>query len=682
MAEGEGEDLVESFEIISFQSTNSNSKKIIDILQRIVTSAETNATKYENINLTDSFRNLMTRNDLDGDVREQIDRTIAEITKINGQRKRFTTDEILQTLLNRLSSESQQMTASIAAATTTNATSSKNMQSLSDNQLMTAIQCCRALGNICYNNEDARNIILKLNGDVTIINLLDLKLDANNELEVTFAKFRGGLISNYLLGGEHLAKCAMERNILQKIEKILDDCIECAIKSNGKYSESSEEILLNTLQPLSLLTENVADLNFTAKLNGQLAKILTISKDPEVAEICLEMLSYQAENDDVKLQLAKDGLCETIYRLLETYKTLANTNEARALMKLACDLIVLILTGDESMHYLYNTPLLKYMEDWLDSYDIDLLTTGVLALGNFARTDSHCIEMVKRNITKKLLAILSKNNGIDDEMKLQHALLSALRNLVIPTENKSVIIQAGLVETILPMLKIHQPPVVYKLLGTLRMLIDGQASLAYRLLENRALIEQLIQWCQSSDCSSVTGESFRLIAWLIKHAYKETARSIGTSLTTTNTVTKHVNTATTATTDASAVVALVPNRTSLKAFIKTDCAVKCMVTMLSSQHMVMQNEALIALCIMSSLFIQSQDNDVNLDKILIDCDLSAKLADFIQRNADAMTKEIVENVQTLITLLRTSDILIQHLHERNIDELLKTIPILTEYCTL
>lgn len=46
------------------------------------------------------------------------------------------------------------------------------------------------------------------------------------------------------------------------------------------------------------------------------------------------------------------------------------------------------------------------MEDWLDSYDIDLLTTGVLALGNFARTDSHCIEMVERNVTTKLLGML------------------------------------------------------------------------------------------------------------------------------------------------------------------------------------------------------------------------------------------------------------------------------------
>lgn len=271
------ENLVKSFQTISIQSNSS--EKLIDVLKKIAASAEVHLNKYETINLTENFLNLMNRSDIDSDVREQIDRTIAEVTKIDGQRKRFTTDAILQTLLNRLGSETQQ---------TPNGRVSK--APLTDTQLMTAIQCCRALGNICYNNEDARNIILRLKGDATIINLLDLKLDANNELEVTFAKFRGGLISNYLLGGEHLAKMAMERNILQKIERILDDCIE-----RGD-TESNEEILLNTLQPLSLLTENVTDLNFSPQLNGQLAKILTISKDPEVAEICLEMLNYQAEN--------------------------------------------------------------------------------------------------------------------------------------------------------------------------------------------------------------------------------------------------------------------------------------------------------------------------------------------------------------------------------------------------
>lgn len=273
---GEVDDLVESFKSISIKSTNRD--ELIAVLKKIASTSESNAASYETINLTDNFFKLMTRPDLDADVREQIDRTIAEITKIDGQRKRFTITSILENLLNRLASETQQ------------ADQQTKQQPLSDTQLMTAIQCCRALGNICYNNEDARNIILKLNGDAIIINLLDLKLDASNELEVTFAKFRGGLISNYLLGGEHLAKNAMELGILQKIERILDDCI-----ASGE-TDQSEEILLNTLQPLSLLTENVADLNFSTKLNGQLAKILTISKDPDVAEICLEMLNYQAEN--------------------------------------------------------------------------------------------------------------------------------------------------------------------------------------------------------------------------------------------------------------------------------------------------------------------------------------------------------------------------------------------------
>lgn len=57
------------------------------------------------------------------------------------------------------------------------------------------------------------------------------------------------------------------------------------------------------------------------------------------------------------------------------------------------------------MNYLYIGPLLKYMEDWLNSYDTDILTTAALALGNFARTDAHCIEMVERGIATKLLGM-------------------------------------------------------------------------------------------------------------------------------------------------------------------------------------------------------------------------------------------------------------------------------------
>lgn len=329
------------------------------------------------------------------------------------------------------------------------------------------------------------------------------------------------------------------------------------------------------------------------------------------------------------------------------------------------------------MHFLYTTPLIKYIEDWLDSDDLDLLTTGVLALGNFARTDIHCISMVDTRVAHKLLAILARNNATSDDMRLQHALLSTLRNLVIPKPNKAAVVEAGLVQTILPMLQIHQPPVVFKLLGTLRMTVDGQEKLALELLQNGTLIAQLVHWSRASEFASVTGESLRLMAWLIKHAYFRS---------------RHADVpASTAAAAAAAAAAIAPpavDDSSLRAFVRTDGAVECMVGMLTSQHLVMQNEALIALSILSSVIGSNETASAEaaeplcLDAVLEQSELGTRLAEFITKSADTMTKEIVENLQTLVGLLRRSETLVVHLGKHNIDELLKTIPILTEYCTL
>lgn len=330
------------------------------------------------------------------------------------------------------------------------------------------------------------------------------------------------------------------------------------------------------------------------------------------------------------------------------------------------------------------------MIDWLDSEDIDLLTTGVLALGNFARTDSHCIHLVENNTLVKLLTVLAKNNGVEDDVSLQHALLSTLRNLVIPKPNKSAVIKAGLVETILPMLKIHQPPVVFKLLGTLRMTVDGQGKrvsiskkilrtkcqssyiekLAMELLRNHTFIEQLVHWSKFSDFVGVTGESLRLLAWLIKHAYLNKivySRKVVESL------------------EAPAPNSETVDRTSLKEFMANEEALDAMIGMLTSQHLVMQNEALVALCIISVIYLRKDninEDTVHLQDRLIKYNVGKKLAELINKTIDSMTKEIVENLQNFTNILCTSEKLLSHLEQHNITELLKSIPILTEYCTL
>ncbi|EDS35484.1 conserved hypothetical protein [Culex quinquefasciatus] len=578
--------------------------------------------------ISDAENNLCDKYDIKGDLLEllglddravqvQVARCIAEVAKTEAQRDKFTKEDVIGKLVSLLSVDA--------------------------GSLELTIQVCRALGNICYANDEARSIIKTTKGDERIFALLDLDVDTDEDDKDQFVRVRCGLVSNYLLGSDDIAERAVELKIVGKIEKILARCVSDV----DKY----EDLLLNILPPLSILTEQISELYFEPSLNKLIAQILAKCTNPDLAESCLALLHFSAQNDDVKLLLAEEGLCETIYKLLEKYKTFANTDEARVLMKLACDLIVLILTGDKSMHYLYTTPLLKYMEDWLDSSDVELLTTGVLALGNFARTDRHCIYMVENRIMHKLLSILAKNNGVDHQMTLQHALLSTLKNLVIPKPNKAAVVEAGLVDIILPMLEIHQPPVVFKLLGTLRMTVDGQEKLAQQLLQNEKLIKQLVHWSKTSEFTGVLGESLRLMAWLIKHAYH-------------------------ASKDLAAA-----DDTGLRKFVAVEGSVESMVGMLTSTHLVMQNEALIALSILSTTF-QNKNADVKLDELMIKAEIGAKLAEQITLNGETMTKEIVDNLQTFIKLLKTSEACEEHLKKHNIDELLKSIPSLVEYCTL
>ena len=74
-----------------------------------------------------------------------------------------------------------------------------------------------------------------------------------------------------------------------------------------------------------------------------------------------------------------------------------------------------------------------------------------------------------------ILAILILHKNHEDDIRLQHLVLSGLRNLVIPQRNKSLAIKHGILPVLIEMIpNVSQYPVVFKLLATLRMLVDGQ----------------------------------------------------------------------------------------------------------------------------------------------------------------------------------------------------------------
>lgn len=213
------------------------------------------------------------------------------------------------------------------------------------------------------------------------------------------------------------------------------------------------------------------------------------------------------------------------------------------------------------------------------------------------------------------------------------------------------VIEAGLVDIVVPMLEIYQPPVVFKLLGTLRMLVDGQEELALKLLGDDKLIAILVDWARKTpDMVGVNSESSRLMAWLIKNGYRSRGMQI-------------------------------QSVDPLKKFIGVDGSVDVLVKMLESAHLVMQNEALLALTL-TVVLLRSSEADLN--KIFIASNLGLTLAEFIQRTSemDRTSNEIVENLNALVTALRKSDEMKLHLCEHNIDEKLKIVPRIQELGTL
>lgn len=163
----------------------------------------------------------------------------------------------------------------------------------------------------------------------------------------------------------------------------------------------------------------------------------------------------------------------------------------------------------------------------------------------------------------------------------------------------------------------------------------------------------------------MTGESLRLMAWLVKHAYLHKFRKEG---------------------EAEVLPPTPPpsevDVTALKTFAGVPGAVRAMVEMLASQHLVMQNESLVALTILTSFLRHDKETAKAVEMAMIEANVGHNLAGFMRHQNDTMTKEIVDNLKTLLAIIGQSPAVKEHLKSQNVEEEVKNIPVHVEYCTL
>ncbi|XP_060707321.1 rap1 GTPase-GDP dissociation stimulator 1 isoform X2 [Hemiscyllium ocellatum] len=464
------------------------------------------------------------------------------------------------------------------------------VQLLNNRDQEVLLQTGRALGNICYDSHEGRNAVDLSGGAQIVVDHLQTlcsNIDAANQKLLTV--FCGFLL-NYSNDNDVLQAQLINMGVIPTLVQLL-----------GIHSEHTAltEMCLVAFGNLAEI-ESSKEQFASTKIADELVKLFKKQTEHEKKEMIFEVLAPLAEHGLV------DCLLELVQETVDS-----NKEDDISELKTASDLMVLLLLGDESMQKLFDAgkgSVFQKVLSWLPSNNHQLQLAGALAIANFARNDGNCIHMVEIGIVQKLLDLLDRHVE-EGNVTVQHAALSALRNLAIPVSNKAKMLSAGVAEQVLKFLKSEMPPVQFKLLGTLRMLIDAQAEAADKLGKNIKLVERLVEWCDAKDHAGVMGESNRLLSALIRHS---------------------------------------KSKDVVKAIVQSG-GVKHLVTMATSEHVIMQNEALVALGLIAALELGTAEQDLE----------NAKLVEILHKliSDDSSAPEIKYNSMIMICTIMGSELL-------------------------
>ncbi|MEQ2202013.1 hypothetical protein XENOCAPTIV_022305, partial [Xenoophorus captivus] len=169
--------------------------------------------------------------------------------------------------------------------------------------------------------------------------------------------------------------------------------------------------------------------------------------DAERRHVILEILGSLGESDALKLQFTESGVPEALSVMIRDLQGHSDPHDLCSI-KIASNLIVSLLLGDESMQKCFGEGSGVVYQDilsWLQSSNTQLQLSGALAIANFARNDSNCVKMLDLGVVPHILTLLEQH--VDEgDVSVQHAGLSALRNLAIPgtLQTKTVTIRLKL----------------------------------------------------------------------------------------------------------------------------------------------------------------------------------------------------------------------------------------------
>ncbi|KAJ3163055.1 hypothetical protein HDU86_002224 [Geranomyces michiganensis] len=379
-----------------------------------------------------------------------------------------------------------------------------------------AVQLLRALANLCYDHDANRELVLETPAGIS--NLVKALQSSSINVVVTAC----GALTNISMDNEPVQVAILEQGGLPLLVKLLQENIDRPLAQTVAISATTPAIRVISnisecdrgIQEL-LAGKYIATLLNLLRYKHEVILQLSVNADRfaaalEVLDALTTVLEAIGENDEVQRALVHENLLEILLDFVDhrpKIKELDLHDEdvttylevRRAVSRTA----TLATMNDANMVEItqHGGTLIERFKQWMlygtGGTDVteedEIRMSGALAIGNLARSDATCVELVQRHgVVPPLLAVLAleiaraKEPGVEGKniIKVVHGAAGALKNLSLAAGNRAVLGSLEIIPQIADVLEVQSvKPVHYMCIGILKNLCAGpQDANVYRLI--------------------------------------------------------------------------------------------------------------------------------------------------------------------------------------------------------
>jgi len=407
------------------------------------------------------------------------------------------------------------------------------------------LQCFRAIGNVCMENVGGQSYVMMTGNIEKILSKFKSMAELSDGDLNILPKTAYGCVNNLSCENESLQLELVKYGAIP----IFYSCLKSFITKDSEMAK----IILEALSGLAMnetAKEQIIELNVISELYSFLDDC-----SDSVAISILDVLGEFIQDDEMSDIICSDSSLLALITAGARRPSFKEMNSQDTVLKKIFDSLVLFTSNESFEANLDDKELLNRLLELLTCDNRHAQISSALAIGNCAKNDMTCTDLVKCSVHVSLINLLKTVHSSEESMDLSQAILSALKNITIPVANKQVLSETELPELARNLVKTNFPVVQFKALAVLRLLVQGQTTLAVTLCNDETFLNVVAQCASRDTVIGLCAEARRLTASLIKHSQSSDAMNN----------------------------------------VLRENGMQSLIGLLSSEHTIMQNEALVAI---------------------------------------------------------------------------------------